>query len=65
MSQYVEFVTYEAEGTEEEQLMGLRRQAIFDTKKAHPDLLSVPLDIWSYPSKETADAANAGAADIP
>ena len=75
MSTFVEFVSYRADGTSEEKLMELRRQAILDTKAAHPDLLSVPciahkdegsyLDIWVYASKEAADAANSGAAEIP
>lgn len=75
MSVFVEYVTYKAGTTSEEKLFELRRQAILDVKSAHPELRSVPcivrkedgtyLDIWIYASKEAADAANAGAGEIP
>lgn len=75
MSVFVEYVTYKAEGTSEEKLFELRRQAILDVKAAHPDLLAVPcvvrqesgayLDIWIYATEAAANAANAGAAEIP
>lgn len=74
MSTFVEFVSYNAPGVEEDRLMDLRRDAILAVKEAHPALLDVPaimrtgeesyVDVWIYESQESADAANAGAAEI-
>jgi hypothetical protein len=74
MSTFVEFVSYNAPGVEEDRLMDLRRDAIMAVKEAHPALLDVPaimrtgeesyVDVWIYESQESADAANAGAAEI-
>jgi hypothetical protein len=75
MPHFVEFVTYSVEAASEDQFLALRSAAIVAVKAAHPALVSVPVlakrpdgswtDVWIYQTKEAADAANAGADDIP
>lgn len=74
MSHFVEFVSYNAPGIEEEKLMELRREAIRAVKAAHPELVDVPaimrtgdesyVDVWIYETQEAAEAANEGATEI-
>jgi hypothetical protein len=74
MSQFVEFVSYNAPNVEEEELVTLRRHAITAVKAAHPTLVAVPtimrtadesyVDVWIYESAAAAEAANAGAGEI-
>lgn len=74
MSTFVEFVSYNAPGIEEEKLMDLRREAILAVKAAHPALVAVPaimktgdqsyVDVWIYESAEAAAAANQDAGNI-
>ena len=75
MSRFVEFVKYRLKATSEEQFLQLRSAAINAVKAAHPALVAVPVlsqqpdgswvDVWIYETEEAAEAANAGAGDIP
>jgi hypothetical protein len=75
MPHFVEFVNYRVEKASEEEFLALRSAAIVAVKAAHPALVSVPvlarrpdgswIDVWIYATREAADAANAGAGDIP
>ena len=75
MPHFVEFVTYTVKEASEEEFLALRSAAILAVKAAHPALVSVPVlaqrpdgawtDVWIYETREAADAANAGAGDIP
>lgn len=74
MSYFVEFVAFRTD-LPEEQLIERRAAAIVAVRKAHPDLLDVPAlshnedgswtDVWIYRTQQAAEAANAGAGDIP
>lgn len=75
MSTFVEYVSYKAPDTDEEELLSLRRAAIEAVKRAHPALVDVPVfsrhddgsyvDVWIYLTPEDAEAANNGAESIP
>jgi hypothetical protein len=75
MPRFVEFVKYSLKATSEEEFLQLRSAAITAVKAAHPALVAVPVlsrqpdgswvDIWIYETEEAAEAANAGAGDIP
>jgi hypothetical protein len=75
MPHFVEFVTYSVKEAAEQEFLALRSAAIVAVKAAHPALVSVPVlaqrpdgswtDVWIYETREAADAANAGAGDIP
>ncbi len=75
MTHFVEFVNYRVEEASEEEFLALRSAAILAVKAAHPALVSVPVlaqrpdgswtDVWIYETQAAADAANAGARDIP
>jgi hypothetical protein len=75
MPHFVEFVTYTVKEASEEEFLALRSAAIVAVKAAHPALVSVPVlaqqpdgswtDVWIYETQEAAEAANAGAGDIP
>jgi hypothetical protein len=72
---FVEFVTYSVKEASEEEFLVLRRAAVEAVKAAHPALVSVPVlsqqadgswtDVWIYETEKAAEAANAGADDIP
>lgn len=74
MSLFVEFVRYTTE-LETSELAEVRVAAIHAVKKAHPDLVDVPVlsqgedgtwtDVWIYRNQQAAEAANADAANIP
>ena len=75
MPHFVEFVKYSVKEASEEEFLALRSSAIAAVKAAHPALVSVPvlaqqpdgswIDVWIYETQEAAEAANAGAGDIP
>jgi hypothetical protein len=76
MSRFVEFVKYRRlKAISEEEFLQIRSAAITAVKAAHPALVAVPVlsrqpdgswvDVWIYETKEAAEAANAGAGDIP
>jgi hypothetical protein len=75
MPHFVEFVTYSVKEASEEEFLALRSAAILAVKAAHPALVAVPVlaqrpdgswtDVWIYETQEAAEAANAGAGDIP
>jgi hypothetical protein len=75
MPHFVEFVKYSVKEASEEEFLALRSSAVVAVKAAHPALVSVPvlsqqpdgswIDVWIYESQDAAEAANAGAGDIP
>jgi hypothetical protein len=75
MPRFVEFVKYTVKESSEEEFLALRRRAVVAVKAAHPALVSVPvlsqqsdgswIDVWIYETQDAAEAANAGAGDIP
>jgi hypothetical protein len=75
VTHFVEFVNYRVKAASEEEFLALRSAAVLAVKAAHPALVSVPVlgqrpdgswtDVWIYETQEAADAANAGAGDIP
>jgi hypothetical protein len=75
MSRFVEFVKYTVKEASEEEFLALRSSAVMAVKAAHPALVSVPIlaqqpdgswiDVWIYETQEAAEAANAGAGEIP
>lgn len=74
MSHFVEFVKYSVT-VPEDRFLSLRSAAITAVKAAHPALVAVPvlsqqpdgswIDVWIYQTQAAAEAATAGAGDIP
>lgn len=75
MPHFAEFVSFIAADVDDATLLARREAAIRAVRAAHPALLQVPvlarrddgswIDVWIYETREAAEAANAGAGEIP